>query len=113
MSEKLTKGKSARIIKTYKSDVFAGLAIETEEDNVDSLGEIAGVTHAWISSIIDLPDPIDGDDAVLASLSDNYSEMLHSWSGVSHAHAEGNFGQGITVAVIDTGIDYNHEAVSI
>lgn len=40
----------------------------------------------------------------------NYS--MHQWTGVDKLHAKGIRGKGATIAVIDTGIDYTHKAVS-
>lgn len=40
----------------------------------------------------------------------NYS--VHGMTGVDKLHAEGIYGKGVKIAVIDTGVDYNHPAVS-
>ena len=40
----------------------------------------------------------------------NYS--MHQWTGVDVLHKQGIRGKGAVVAVVDTGIDYTHEAVS-
>lgn len=37
---------------------------------------------------------------------------MHQWTGVDKLHAAGIRGKGATVAIIDTGIDYTHKAVS-
>ena len=35
----------------------------------------------------------------------------HSMTGVDKLHAEGILGEGITVAIVDTGVDYLHPAL--
>ena len=40
----------------------------------------------------------------------NYS--IHGMTGVDKLHEAGILGKGVTVAVVDTGIDYMHSAVS-
>jgi len=44
------------------------------------------------------------------ALAANYT--LHDMTGVDKLHEAGITGKGVTVAVIDTGIDYSHPAVS-
>jgi subtilisin family serine protease len=41
----------------------------------------------------------------------NYS--VHSMTGVDKLHAQGILGKGAKIAVVDTGVDYLHPAVSI
>ena len=78
-------------------------------DNVDTLQEVAEVAHAWPASRFYLL-PVEtedsfSDDATAANWS------VHWATGVDKAHAAGNFGKGVKVAVIDSGVDYNHPAV--
>lgn len=49
----------------------------------------------------------------------NFSEVvdaidynIHGPTGVEAMHKKGYFGEGATVAVVDTGIDYTHPGVS-
>jgi subtilisin family serine protease len=77
---------------------------------LDTLQEVPGVEQAWPASYIELP-PIDfAKEAGKLTDAGNYS--IHSWTGVDQAHAAGIKGKGVKVAVVDTGIDYNHPAVS-
>ncbi|KAM0324609.1 hypothetical protein ACHAQA_007997 [Verticillium albo-atrum] len=112
LSDSLNAEDNVKVLKTYDSDVFHGLTIETDVYNLDSLGQLGEVAQAWPASLIELPDL--GPDLRLFSnsrsaVAANYS--VHSWTGVDKAHAAGNFGQGVKIAVVDTGIDYRHEAL--
>ncbi|KAM0527731.1 hypothetical protein ACHAPS_002745 [Verticillium nonalfalfae] len=113
LSESLNAEDHVKVLKTYNSEVFRGLTIETDVYNLDSIGQLGDVAQAWPASVIELPDLGPGvqppSNARLAAAA-NYS--IHSWTGVDKIHATGNFGQGVKVAVVDTGVDYRHEAVS-
>lgn len=91
------------------SDVFSGLAIETDTDNVDSLRAIPGVVNVWPMRSVPLA-PLETKKLVEAgSRRTNYS--MHQWTGVDRLHAAGIRGEGATIALIDTGVNYKHRAV--
>ncbi|KAK3387888.1 subtilisin-like serine protease [Podospora didyma] len=99
----------AKVLRAFKTDVFSGLSIESDEQNVDSLQELVGIAQAWRVGKIHL-DPF----APLASFSDdatagNYS--VHAFTGVDKLHASGVFGKGAVVAIVDTGTYYTHPAL--
>ncbi len=99
---------SVRILKTFQSDVFRGFALESADDNVDSLQAVAEIGRAWPVRRIRLAPPkaqrfSDGASAP------NYS--VHQFTGVDRLHAAGIFGKGAVVAIIDTGTSYNHPAL--
>jgi subtilisin family serine protease len=104
------KAGGATILKSFDTDVFKGLSIESTKSNVDSLQAVKEVSQAWSVRRIQLspikPSATFSDDAAAA----NYS--VHSFTGVDKAHAAGYFGKGAVVAVVDTGTDYMHPAVS-
>ncbi|KAI9147819.1 Subtilisin NAT [Paramyrothecium foliicola] len=92
------------------SDVFAGIAIESDEDNVDTLRAVEGVVNVWPMKTVPVVPIIKEPEVVLLnSTSRNYS--MHQWTGVDKLHAAGLRGKGATVAIIDTGIDYTHKAL--
>ena len=72
--------------------VFNGLAVEIDAENLRELAQLPGVVN--ISPISDYS--LHLDDTV-------------PWTGASIAQDAGYDGSGITVAVIDSGIDYTHE----
>lgn len=110
MAKKLDAHEDVKILKTYDSDVFKGLSIESGEHNLDTLNEVAEVEQAWPASYIELP-TIEVQELGKISNAANYS--VHQTTGVDKVHAAGYRGKGVKVAVVDTGVDYNHPAVSL
>ena len=92
------------------SDVFAGISIETDEDNIDTLRSLEGVVNVWPMQTVPAVPMIKEQGLSINITHRNYS--MHQWTGVDKLHAAGIRGKGATVAIIDTGIDYTHKAVS-
>ncbi|KAH7324203.1 putative minor extracellular protease vpr [Stachybotrys elegans] len=108
-AEEVIKTNGGKLMRVFHSDVFRGCSIEVAEDNTDSLQALAPVTQAWAVRKFFLgpaePDALLAGDAVLQ----NYS--IHHMTGVDKLHEAGFTGKGAKVAIIDTGIDYNHPAL--
>ncbi|KAH7157153.1 peptidase S8/S53 domain-containing protein [Dactylonectria macrodidyma] len=108
--------KSSRIGAYYKefdcSDVFAGMVIETDSENVDTLLQMDGVINAWPASTVRTP-RVEKQSSFSSPFSSNIRQnySIHQWTGVDRLHAKGIRGKGAKVAIIDTGIDYNHKAL--
>lgn len=90
-------------------DVFHGLVVETEIDNVDTLSKFRGVANVWPMKTVPMTSAIQRVKAASEPKYHNYS--MHQWTGVDQLHAQGIRGKGATIAIIDTGVDYTHEAV--
>ncbi|KAK7431544.1 hypothetical protein QQZ08_002035 [Neonectria magnoliae] len=90
------------------SDVFSGMALETDTDNIDTLRQMDGVVNVWAASIVPKPQ-VAKTSHFPSNAGRNYS--IHQWTGVDRLHAKGIRGNGATVAIIDTGIDYTHKAL--
>ncbi|KAH6682326.1 subtilisin-like serine protease [Plectosphaerella plurivora] len=97
-----------KIAKTFESDIFRGLSVESSHDNVDTLQAVAQVARAWPVSRFKIA-PIQEEDPLEDVKAVNWS--VHWATGVDKLHAAGVFGKGARVAVIDSGIDYNHPAL--
>lgn len=94
--------------------MFAGLSVETTSHNVDTLSGIASVAQVWPSKIITLgTSPAvrtwNASAAATAAASGNYS--VHAQTGVDKLHAQGIYGEGAVIAIVDTGTQYTHPAL--
>ena len=112
MRGQLAARKGLRVIKSFKSEVFSGVAIESAADNVDSLEALDPVAKVWTSRLVSLEKSVakQGSFADDAS-APNYS--IHGMTGVDRLHAAGIFGKGAKVGVVDTGTAYDHPAVGL
>ncbi|KAL8383440.1 hypothetical protein RB595_010573 [Gaeumannomyces hyphopodioides] len=108
-----------RVVKTFDSDVFSGLTVETGSHTVEGLRRLGAgsVARAWPVQKIPLPPTVAEDEgaSLLSSLggegaaAQNWS--IHHSTGVDKLHAAGVLGKGVKVAVIDSGVDYRHPAL--
>ncbi|EHL00982.1 putative Minor extracellular protease vpr [Glarea lozoyensis 74030] len=98
-----------KLLKVFDSDVFKGAAVQAETENIDSLTARAPVLQAWQSRKIMLDPNVPSRSFSADATGVNYS--IHGMTGVDKLHARGIFGKGVTVAVVDTGVDYNHPAL--
>lgn len=108
----------ATIFKRFEHQFFKGLSVVSRSESISSLLDIEGVDKAWQAGrvILDIPEvsttlratqnESDGDEVPPAS---TYS--LHNFTGVDKVHSGGILGNGVKVAVIDTGIYYKHPAL--
>nr|AAS45251.1 subtilisin-like serine protease [Verticillium dahliae] len=97
-----------KVLKTFDSDVFAGLSVETEHDNVDTLQEVTEVARAWPVNRFKLA-AVDVSTLSHDAMAGNWS--VHQATGVDKLHEAGLFGKGVKIGVIDSGIDYSHTAL--
>ncbi|KAK4183800.1 subtilisin-like serine protease [Podospora australis] len=97
------------VLRIFKTDVFSGLSIETDEENVDSLQNLKTVRRAWSVGKIHLDPIIKASSFSNDAAAANYS--VHEYTGVDRLHAAGIYGQGAVIAVVDTGTDYLHPAL--
>ncbi|ERS98380.1 hypothetical protein HMPREF1624_05164 [Sporothrix schenckii ATCC 58251] len=100
-----------RVLKTFSSDVFSGMSVESTVDNIDTLRALAssGVSRVWSSNRIKLDHTVPTQSFSSDASASNYS--VHSWTGVDKVHAAGYFGKGAVVAIVDTGTQYTHPAL--
>ncbi|EJT70796.1 hypothetical protein GGTG_11819 [Gaeumannomyces tritici R3-111a-1] len=75
-----------RIVKNFDSGVFSGASIE----------------HVQLAPLV---------DRRAAKVEDADNITSHKVTGVTKLHAQGIFGKGVKVGVVDTGIWYNHPAL--
>ncbi|KAJ7680615.1 pyrolysin, partial [Mycena polygramma] len=88
-------------------EILVGAAIRLSD--VSKLSEIPGLQAVRPVVKVPVPQPVSSavvKDPQPTGLPDMYS--THVMTGVDKVHAQGNFGKGIKIGIIDTGIDYNH-----
>ncbi|CAK7224769.1 hypothetical protein SCUCBS95973_005629 [Sporothrix curviconia] len=100
-----------RVLKTFTSDVFSGVSVESTSDNIDTLRSLvsAGVSRVWSAKRISLGHTAPTQSFSGDAAASNYS--VHSWTGVDKVHAAGYYGKGAVVAIVDTGTQYTHPAL--
>jgi hypothetical protein len=100
-----------QVLRAFSTSVFCGVSVEALHVNLDSFLALGVVSNVWHSKQLELgPISPEMPTSQGANVS-NYT--IHHMTNVDRLHREGIFGKGVRVAVIDTGIDYNHSAVSI
>lgn len=102
------------ILRTFDTDIFSGVSVESTGHNVDSLGKLDSVSQTWTSKIIQLDKSTPSHiwttaEAATNATSGNYS--VHVQTGVDKLHARGIYGEGAVIAIIDTGTQYTHPAL--
>ncbi|ROT42545.1 serine endopeptidase [Sodiomyces alkalinus F11] len=107
--ESLASDDNITVVKTFETDIFSGISVETDTHNIDSLLRLPDVVNVWLNEEVRLA-PIEvhrqfSDDAAAADYS------THNATGVSKLHDQGYFGKGVKIGVVDTGIYYLHEAL--
>lgn len=102
------------VLHVFDTDVFAGISIESTTQNVDTISNLVSVAQVWSSKIIplDISTPSrswKASDGSTVAASANYS--VHAQTGVDKLHAQGIYGQGAVIAIVDTGTQYTHPAL--
>ncbi|KXJ87386.1 peptidase S8/S53 domain-containing protein [Microdochium bolleyi] len=111
-------GGGLRVARSFDHELFPALSIECDSGrcDADSLARVLGgdgagsdVAAVYTPSVMTLRLPEAGpsyaDDAAAA----NYT--FHGVTGVEELHAQGIMGEGATVAIVDSGVEWTHEAL--
>lgn len=90
----------------YESPIFNGLSMDVLNDNtttLEDLKNLPNVKNAWRASVITLD---------FEPASTNKPEWTpHNVTGVNKLHEMGYGGDDIVVAIVDSGVNYNHPAL--
>ncbi len=115
-----------RVVKHFDSDIFPGVSVECDgacdaeslraafqeaDDNGDSV-----VAHVYKSQMIQLLPVIEEetpDVEAITARATTQNNTIHQFTGVQKLHEAGILGEGVTIAVVDSGIQYTHPAVNI
>lgn len=99
-----------RVRKAFNSAVFSGASIETEAFDFDALSAMPEIANVWRNNIVTLPRMAEQAEKVEAYKALDY--VVHSSTGVAKLHGAGVLGQGALVGIVDTGVWWEHPAVS-
>lgn len=98
------------VSKRLRSAVFNGVSIQATKSSPETLQDLPQVVRAWRSNRVKLLPSVDVTAFSDGAEAANYS--VNGMCGVDKVHASGVYGKGVKVAVVDTGVDYTHPAVS-
>lgn len=94
---------------SFNSQIFHGASFDLKNSSVESIAEIEAlpeVEKIWSAALFTVP---------ITSAAKVESEFPtwnpHNDTNVALAHARGYLGQDVVVAIVDSGIDYNHPAL--
>lgn len=97
------------VVTSWENEVFRGAAVNSESHTLESLLDMPEVARVWYNREIPL------DNAGLTNTFTDDAEYLrystHRATGVDALHEEGITGQGVKIGIVDSGIDYTHDAV--
>jgi subtilisin family serine protease len=105
----------------FTSDIFHGASFDFANASAESVASIQGlgeIARVWPIEIYSLPTPegnsslrADDDDPPVMSSPDFKKFHPHLLTNVLEVHERGFNGSDVVVAVVDSGVDYNHPAL--
>ncbi|KAL0931116.1 subtilisin-like serine protease pr1c [Colletotrichum truncatum] len=101
-----TVGATAQPVLTFDSAIFRGMSFELPETNATSVKKvenITGVQAVWPAGIFTIPET-----QAIVQEGENPPWTPHVMTRVNELHARGINGSDVVVALVDSGVDYNH-----
>ncbi|PVF93858.1 subtilisin-like protein [Serendipita vermifera] len=102
------------VTQEYEGKLYTGAAIQLSSyEDLNKLSEIHGVVSIQPVRLYSRPKPVS--HHVLTGLDDSNlpadTQSTHVMCGVDKLHAEGRFGAGVKIGIIDSGFDYEHPSL--
>lgn len=108
-----------RVVKQFDSDIFPGVTVECEREAgctaesvraaLDASADEPVVASVFRAQVLQLLPTLEGEGFSDDAAAPDYS--VHGLTGVEKLHEEGILGEGATVAIVDSGVQYTHPAV--
>lgn len=118
VADKIARIDGLRIVKTFDTDIFPAVSVECQQAcdaayvtaALDEDEDDGVVARVFKSTRVRLSPTILGESYSDDAAASNYS--VHGLTGVAKLHEAGIIGEGATVAIVDSGVQYTHPAVS-
>ncbi len=102
--------RGAVVEKIFDSPIFSGISVASAGHELGAFRGVKTASNAWKSRSVTIGSRSSVDPYSAEVASANYS--VHGMTGVDLLHAAGIYGKGVQIALISTGVDYTHPAVS-
>ncbi|KAI0125467.1 subtilase [Xylariales sp. AK1849] len=117
IADKIASIPGLSVVKTFDSDIFPGVSVTCDHDcNAESLAaaldedeDESVVASVYKSTRMQLLPTLEGGSYSDDAAASNYS--VHGATGVEKLHEAGIIGEGATVAIVDSGVQYTHPAL--
>ncbi|KAI1846594.1 hypothetical protein JX266_007167 [Neoarthrinium moseri] len=117
VADKVAGIEGLRIVHTFDSDIFPAVSVECDHGcNADSLTtaldadeDESAIASVFKSTRMQLLPTLRGASYSDDAAASNYS--VHGSTGVEKLHEAGILGEGATVAIVDSGVQYTHPAL--
>nr|CUX90926.1 serine peptidase S08 [Flammulina velutipes] len=104
------RGISYDVNKEFDSEIFVGASVTlSSPEDVEAIKANTGIVT--IRPVRTYPRPASVKLETLAEGEDADVQTTHILTGVDKLHAQGIYGAGIKIGILDTGIDYTHPAL--
>ncbi|KKA29675.1 hypothetical protein TD95_001363, partial [Thielaviopsis punctulata] len=104
-----TRSQDLTISRTYNHDLFKGASVESSVLTEGDIEKLEGVKKVWKNNLVTFNAPQIATKFADDAASPAYSQ--HNITGVQKLHDMGILGQGVKIAIVDTGVQYTHPAL--
>lgn len=117
VADKIAGIAGLHVVKTFDSDIFPAVSVECDRgcdaasviEALDADEDESPVATVFRSTRMRLMPTLVGESYSDDAAASNYS--VHGSTGVETLHEAGIIGEGATVAIVDSGVQYTHPAV--